>query len=287
MSDLDTARHRRARARLLWPGLVAAFCLLRRWLLFVSAAPATPLRVLAIIALDTLHVLHRSRPLPRRKIRELALLLDFQACTNAAWDDKSLCVTGYEMLRQRLVQAGLESRLEIYLDRLGELERRRPSVAGDSWRFDEVRSYREEVARLSLATITSFALDTEGLDHDSPIPDSGGDVEVLFRIAMQCQIIDDVVDYAVDQAAGLPGFLTACASVPQALELTARAARRYGYGHDRMNSDHGILPLRMALQVCTALTSLALGMAHRRHRRDQRQIAEAFSAPPRGGSWSP
>ena len=281
MSDPGTTHRRRARARPIWPGLVAAICLLRGLRLFVSAAPATPLRILAIIALDTLHVLRRSRPLPRRQIRELAMLLDFQACTNAAWDDKNLCVTGYERLRQRLVQAGLESRIEMYLNRLGELESRRPSIAGDSRRFDEVRSYREDVARLSLETIISFALDTECLEPGSPLSDSGGDVEVLFRIAMQCQIIDDVVDYTADQAAGLPGFLTACASLPQALELTAGAARRYG--RDR-SSGHGILPLRMALQVCTALTSLTLGMAHRRHRRDQRQIAEAFSAPPRGGS---
>lgn len=276
MSDPGTTRRRRARP--IWPGLVSAICLLRGLRLFVTRAPGTPLRVLAIIALDTLHVLHKSRPLPRRKSRELAMLLDFQACTNAVWDDKHLCMTGYEMLRRRLVRAGLESRIEIYLNRLRELESRRPSIAGDSRRFDEVRSYREDVVRLSLETIISFALDTECLEHECPISDSGGDVEVLFRIAMQCQIIDDVVDYAGDRAAGLPGFLTACASLPQSLELTAGAARRYG--RERCQG-RGILPLRMALQVCTAMTSLALGMAHLRHRRDQRQIAEAYSAPPR------
>ena len=47
-------------------------------------------------------------------------------------------------------QAGLGVWITEYLNRLSELETRRPPVGGDRRRFDDVRSYREAVARLSL-----------------------------------------------------------------------------------------------------------------------------------------
>jgi hypothetical protein len=72
------------------PGLLSITCLLRGLPLFFSAVPATPLRVMCIVALDTIHVLRYSRPLPRRTRIELAMFLDCQACTNAAWDRKPL-----------------------------------------------------------------------------------------------------------------------------------------------------------------------------------------------------
>ena len=48
--------------------------------------------------------------------------------------------------------------VEEYLGRLRDLESRRPSIGGDHRRFDEVRLYREGVARLSLATAAAIAL---------------------------------------------------------------------------------------------------------------------------------
>ena len=143
-------------------------CLLRGLPLFFRAAPKTPLRVLCIIALDTLHVLRHSQPLPRKRISELATFLDFQACTNAAWDHKDLCEAEYQAIRQRLEKAGLGSWIEEYLGRLRELERRRPSIGGDHRRFDEVRSYREAVARLSLATVTAIALNARAPRRGHP-----------------------------------------------------------------------------------------------------------------------
>jgi hypothetical protein len=53
----------------------------------------------------------------------------------------------------------------------------------------------------------------------------------LFQIAMQCQIIDEVLDYSKDMSAGLPSFLTASKSLPQAFELTRLAA--LGYADER------------------------------------------------------
>jgi hypothetical protein len=197
------------------------------------------------------------------------MLLDFQACTNAAWDHKHLCEVEYVAIRQRLEQAGLKLWIEEYVRQLAELERRRPSIGGDQRRFEEVRSYREAVVRLSLGTVVAVALNARSLEEAIRTTDSDIDVEILFRIVMQCQIIDDVVDYNVDQSAALPSFLTACASLPQAMDLTATTARHYAAGREGA-SDHGVFPLRMALGVCAALTTLVVRIGQRRHRIDRR-----------------
>ena len=187
--------------------LVSVGCLLRGLPLFFRAAPRTPLRVLGIVALDMIHVLRHSQPLPRKRISELALFLDFEGCTNAAWDHKDLCEAEYQAIRQRLETAGLGSCVVEYLGRLRELERARPSIGGDRRCFDEVRSYREAVARLSLGTVAAIALNAEGRESDIYATQCDGDVDTLFRILMQCQVIDDVMDYAEDMSAGLPSFL--------------------------------------------------------------------------------
>jgi hypothetical protein len=200
------------------------------------------------------------------------MLMDFQGCTNAAWDHKDLRGAEYQALRGRLEKAGLGSCIEGYLARLGALESRRPSIGGDRGRFDEVRSYREAVARLSIAMPAAIALNGECLDEALRGMQCDSDLDTLFRILMLCQIIDDVVDYRKDLSAGLPSFMTASASLPQALELTARASRSYAANHERSAGD-AVFPLRMALHVFTAVTKLVVGIADRRHR-NARQFAQ-------------
>jgi hypothetical protein len=228
-----------------WPSLVSIACLLRGLPLFWRAAPRTPLRVLGIIALDTLHVLRYSRPLSRRRISELALFLDLEGCANAAWDQKPRCEEEFEAIRQRLEHAGLGSCLDTYLAQLRELEGHRPSIGGDRRRFEEVRAYREGVARLSLSTAAAIAL-------GPGYPRDHRDVDTLFRTLMQCQIIDDVLDYDEDVAARLPSLLTATASLPLGFELTAASVSQYAAG------GQGVFPLRVALAVITAATKLVV-----------------------------
>jgi hypothetical protein len=242
-------------------GVVSFSCLLRALPLFFSAAPATPLRVLCIVALDTIHVLRYSQPLSRQTRMELATFLDFQACTNAVWDRKQLCAAEYQALRQRLEKAGLGRWITEYLERLRELETRRPPIGGDRRRFDEVRSYREAVARLSLATLVAIALNADCLEVAVQSTYCEDDVAVLFRMAMQCQIIDDVVDYKEDLSAGLPSFLTASASLPEAIALSADAAR--SYGGTRRRSGGAAFPLDVACYFFTAVTTLVVAVAGR------------------------
>ncbi len=242
-------------------------CLLRGLPLFLSAVPATPLRVLCILALDTIHVLRQARPLSRQRRTELAAFLDFQACANAAWDRKHFSAAEYQSLRQRLEQAGLGSWIDQYLRRLGELEARRPAAGGDLRRFDDVRSYREAVARLSLAAVTAIALDAECLEEGIRATHRDRDVAALFRLAMQCQIIDDVLDYREDLSMGLPSFLTASASLPRALVSTAAAIRFYAASP---SAGRGVFPLELALSVVTMVAKAIVAVARRKRRRIRR-----------------
>jgi hypothetical protein len=248
--------------------LVSLTCFVRGLPLFFCATPKTPLRVLCVIALDTVHVLRNARPLPRSRCKQLAAFLDFQACTNAVWDGKDLCAPEYRALRQRLERVGLGAWITEYVSRLRELETRRPSIGGDLQRFDDVRSYREAVVRLSLATITAIALNAECLDEGIRATYCESDVAALFRMAMQCQIMDDVIDYRKDLSAGLPSFLTASASLPQAIALTAHAVRSYAAtGGSSAGGD--VFPLEAALHVITLVTKLVVEVARRREVRDR------------------
>jgi hypothetical protein len=238
-------------------------CLLRGLPLFFGAAPKTPLRALCIIALDTVHALRHAQPLPRKTSKDLAMFLDFQACTNALWDGKGLCAAEYRALRQRLEEAGLRVPMEEYLSQLRELESRRPGIGGDHRRFHEVRSYREAVARLSLAAVAAIALNDGCLDDGIQATHCDGDVATLFRMAMQCQIIDDVVDYRNDLCAGLPSFLTASASLPHAMAATAETARSYAAGRAGPAGD-GIFPLRVALHGISAVTRVVVAAGRTR-----------------------
>ena len=222
-------------------------------------SPKTPLRVLCIAALDTAHVLRHARPMPRARINSLAEFLDFGACLNAEWDQKPLRDCRQGASRQRLDAGGLGPLIAEYQARLRELERGRPSIGGDHRQFDDVRAYRENVVRLSLATAAAIAMNSS-LEHEIAATDRDSDLEVLFRIIMQCQVVDDVLDYREDRSRGLPSFLTSVASLQQAVVMTAGTARAYG-GQWERTWVPGALPFRLALRIVTILTRLVVHLA--------------------------
>jgi hypothetical protein len=225
--------------------------------LFVSARPRTPLRVLCVMAFDALHQLRCSEPLPIATRRVLAALLDFGACTNAIFDDKDYSRQELELTRQILDEAGLHSVVEAVLRQLSDLEGRRPAPFGDDRRFHDARSYREAVARLWLGTIAATAAGSRRLE-DRSLATYGDDVlEILFRIVMQCQIIDDVLDYSRDASAGLPSFLTASASLPEAIERTYQASCEYAHYPDLPRSDD-VYPFRTALGTASLCAKLLI-----------------------------
>ena len=246
--------------------LVAVRCFLRHLPLYFRAHPRTPLRVLGIVALDMLHVLRYRQPLPRTRTNALALFLDLEGCANAAWDHKDVCLEEWRAIRLRLADAGLDACVHRYLARLQTLERARPSAGGEDPRFAEVRSYRESVAHLSITTAAEIALPQEASGAGAPSMRTDNDVDTLYRILMQCQIIDDIFDYADDLSAGLPSFLTASASLSGGLASTAAAARCYG-GVPGQSSHASVLPLRFTLWLFTALTTFLIWIYGIRHSR--------------------
>ena len=225
---------------------------------FFRARPATPLRVLCIVALETIHLRRRSSAFTRQRREELAILLDFQACMNAAWDDKPQRTSEWQALRDRLDAGGLAMWVGEYLERLRHLETGRPTIGGDVQRFAEVRDYREAVVRLSLAAVTGVALDMRHIDEAVAATEAGGDLAALVDLAMQCQVIDDVLDYREDAASKLPSFMTA-APLPQALASTARVVQFHGR---ERTSPRAMLPLRLARRLLSVAAAAAVRSAH-------------------------
>jgi hypothetical protein len=233
------------------------------------------LRILYISALDVVHRLRFARGLPRRRRREVATFLDFQACTNAAWDRKAFCIGDYRALRQSLEDAGLEAWVRDYLQQLHTLETGRPPFGGDGGRFAGVRMYREGVARVSLATTAALALNLDSVDAGVRATHSDSDLATLFQMAMLCQIVDDAVDYTVDVSSNLPSFMTASASLSQAVASSLDAARTYGRSPERACGS-AAFPLRIALAILTAVACLVLrGRSLREERRSGYRAAEA------------
>ena len=249
----------------IWASSVAVACLLRGLPLFFAATPKTPLRVLCLIAFDTLHVLRTSQPLPRHRVQVLAKVLDLGACTNAALDRKRFCPEEHQAAWRWITNAGVATSVDEYLRQLRELERRRPLPAGDHRRFEEVRSYRERVARLSLGAISAIALGDGRVEDGIVATRCDHDLATLFRIVMLCQIIDDVLDYVEDISAGLPSFLTAAASLPQGLAWTTEAARSYAAFPAGSRSIR-LFPLRLALLVVSMFTMLIIRASRWQHR---------------------
>jgi hypothetical protein len=244
--------------------LIAFISVLRGLSLLLSGRPRTPLRILCIVAFDTLHALRNGKRLPMRQLRLLAALLDFGACANAALDRKVRRWHEYHVTLQLLEDAGIGPSVAEYLRRLSNLEGDRPLPGGDRWHFQKVSLYREAVARLSLGIVATTICCNQELDGAIEATSGNGDLNLLFRIVMQCQIIDDVLDYSQDRSAGLPSFLTACKSLPQALALTQRAARDYADDrHAARIAD--VLPLRAALVLVSMCTELVVSL-RRRHR---------------------
>jgi hypothetical protein len=242
---------------------VTAQCFLRGLHLFLSTTPRTPLRVLCIVAFDTMHVLRKSKPMPRHRISVLAAALDFGAFSNAALDHKAFCPQEYQRTCKRLEDAGISAPLSEYQRRLRELERRRPSPGGDHRCFMEVRRYRESVARLSLGMVATITLGDEFIEDWILEKHDDDDLEILFKIVMQCQIIDDVLDYVEDASAGLPSFLTSSASLPQATNLSALATQSYSRFRDLPQSE---FPFRIALPVVSTITKLVIQIHRWRYR---------------------
>jgi hypothetical protein len=243
--------------------LVAIISVLRGMPLFVSSRPKTPLRVLCLMAFDTVHVLRTSRRLSSHTLETLAALVDFGACANDFFDDHVFSRQEYRATRRLLDQSRTSVAVNEYQCRLRDLENRRPSPGGDVRRHREAQAYRESVIRLSLGVIAATALGDMTIEDGIQATHRDEDLETLFRIVMLCQIIDDFLDFTTDTDRGLPSFLTSHASQPRALSLTADAARRYADRGGLPSSPH-TFPFRVALWGVSAIARVLITFGHGR-----------------------
>jgi hypothetical protein len=235
--------------------------------LFLSGRPKTPLRVLCVMAFDALHMLRQRAPLPMVRLNTLAALLDCGACANAAFDNKDWRRREFRRTLVLLDRAGVRAIVSEYLRRLKDLERKRPSGAREDWQFQSVVHYRESVARLSLAILATTASGARTLDEAIRATQSDADLNFLFRIVMQCQIIDDVLDYREDAAAGLPGFLTGATPLGKAFEQTRLAVTGYADIQDLPRTgDHSLL--RSVLALVSTCAKLVVVLGRFRERRE-------------------
>ena len=241
----------------IWSFSIAVRSMARGLSLFLSARPKTPLRVLCIMSFDTLHLLQNAKPLPALKLRLLATMLDFAACVNAGFDHKRCCLRELGETLQMLEEAGLGAFVADYLRRLKELETRRPMPGQNDVQFHGVRSYREAVIRLSLGMVAATVNGSQGLNEAIRATYCNTGLMILFRIVMQCQIIDDVLDYSQDVAAGLPSFLTACKSLSQAFEFVQLAALNYAQDRDLPRTGD-LYPFRLALFLVSTSAKLVI-----------------------------
>src|SRR5262249_51957174 len=98
----------------------------------------------------------------------------------------------------------------------------------------------------------------EGGNVQVPELEQDCDLDTLFRILMQCQIVDDVLDYRTDALSNLPSFLTSVLSAALAIEWTADTARLYGPPRLRCS----VWPLRLSLTALTAASRVAVHGAY-------------------------
>lgn len=236
--------------------LSAVLSFLRGLPLFVARRPRTPLRVLCILAFDTVHLFRYSRRMSKQTLENLALLLDFGASANDFFDKSGFSRQEYRATRRLLEKAQIGTTVNEYIIRLREIENRRPSSGGDDQQHQKVQAYRESVVRLSLGMVAATAFGNLTVEEGIQAIEHDEDLEMLYRIVMLCQIIDDVLDLAKDTDNEVPSFLTAHTSPSQALILTSDAATRYVRGG--MPASPHLFPFRMALLGMLALTKVAI-----------------------------
>lgn len=226
-----------------------------------SDRPRTPLRVLCLMAFDMLHLVRNGKPLPYETLRLMAVLLDAGACANAVFDRKASCRGERRAALKALRRSAIRTVICEYLRRLTELENGRPRAGGDRQAFQRVRLYRESVVRLSIGMLTAAADGRLSLDQGIRAIDSEGDLDLLLRMAMLCQIIDDILDYPKDLAAGLPSFLTASRSLRESFGLTRECVWEYADRDYHTREVYPVFPLRCALSLISVCARLVLALA--------------------------
>lgn len=203
--EKSMARSTAFQAKPIWLGIpAAAAAFFGNAHLFFARQPGTPLRVLSLMAISAA-LEARGIALDAARKRAIIDTMELGAYLNDRFDgdphnpaDFRHCISSFSRSFHRDCICS-------YIKRLRHLERSRP---GRRPAASDVRIYRENVNRVSLATL--WAIATQGpIDVAEHEIQTDADLRILFRIVMIAQIIDDVLDIRKDCKRGLPSFATA------------------------------------------------------------------------------
>lgn len=240
----------------------AAASLMRSLPLFFARRPGTPLRVLCVAAFDAVCRLRCGHRLSDAVIQQLVAILDYGAAVNDFFDRSGFSHEEYRATLRLLDDTGMRCIAREYRSCLRDLEQSRPVPWGDTSNFEQIRQYRESVVCISLNTLAAVAFQNQPQTVGNRTGCSDQDIEVLFRLVMLCQIIDDVRDFATDTERRLPSFLTAQMSADDSIASTVSAAMHYAEPDDVSRLPR-LFPFRMAIRAVFRVAQFALFCRHR------------------------
>ena len=183
------------------PPALAAFAVNARF--FAGRQPTTPLRVLSLIAIDAALRARGTKFVADRR-QAVIEAMELGALLNDRFDGDAYNPAA---LRVRVAWFATSPHREVvwnYAKRLRRLERARPDSSECA---TAVKRYRENVNSLSLATLWALAHALTLANAEMEI-ERESDLRLLFKIVMQTQLIDDVLDVRHDRCRGLPSFTT-------------------------------------------------------------------------------
>lgn len=229
------------------PAVLAAFAMTCRF--FVARQPATPLRVLALMAI-TAALRSRGIVLGPDRRRALIEAMELGALLNDRFDGDP---HDPEELRARIhwfARSEHRNLVRSYARRLRRLERSRPD---SKERGPAIQRYREGVNSVSLAMLWALGHSrTLGIAELEIQRES--DLQLLFQIVMQAQVIDDMLDVRKDRRRGLPSFATGGPPLQDIVSIYADA--------EPLRLDRNFC-LRVALRTITAGARLVVAITAR------------------------
>ncbi len=230
------------------PAAVSAFASNIR--LFGASQVGTPLRVLSWMAISASL---KSRGLPHEpKTRQAVLAaMELGALLNDHFDGDSYDAQELRRSLRQFAATSHRATIRDYIRRLATLERKRPASTSNTKRM---RSYRENVNRLSLALLWAIASDLS-LQSAAREMRREADLQLLFRIVMLAQVIDDILDVGKDRLRCLPSLATA----PDATSATLRKMVPFYSRRSPLRLDENFaLHLMLRLVGLGALAAIAM-----------------------------
>jgi hypothetical protein len=213
------------------PAAAAACAANTRFL--ITCRPETPLRACALIAIETI-LRGRGRLLKSESRQTLIAAMELGALLNDRLDGDPYEINALRAAAARFSKSEHREIIRSYIAGLRCFEHERPDCQDE---ITTIALYRERVNHISLAMLWAIASNTSFESARDEILHSS-DLNLLFRMVMQCQLIDDAMDLRKDLLKNLPSFATARNGPEKSIR---KFPTIYGYIKYRICSDDYLL----------------------------------------------